>query len=726
MTSSLASSGNNSFSESSLDCFIPDHQVINLGVVSNTLVRTIRDHYLTEGSKRGGNKKYSRFDWARINHVFNLLPTSGKILDVGVGAGQLYNTLKACQRYESVVGVDIQRHSRFIEMDGDGTLLEMSVTDLNFPDKHFDAVICMEVLEHIEKQDFLKGLSELRRVCAGTLFMTVPFQEPEPLPSFHKLRFDWAEINEHFPNAKITILKKEGGVPWALLKEDCTSKSNIIAEPHDRISELYEGKIFSSTIQKIAVNRVNWLVSQTIGKRVLDVGCSQGITTLLLANEGFSAVGVDSDQIAINYAKQDALKIDYKNKPQFICSKIEDLEQQELGKFDTIIMGEFLEHFSEPHKVLKSVFLFAHCNSDNSNQTTVVITTPFGLKPSIDHRSTFTLTSFIDLLTPFCIIEKLEVVDGFIRMVGTFSENSTINDTNNRKKFPADELLKLTEAGLLNSQELIFDFAGNYRDKLKLTASRLDSGKKNIDLLRSELKELSQQLTKSKKSLKSTQKLLANSNLETIEARKVLKESALQYRKLSLEILLLKDFKESFAAKLGLAFTLALKSPLQTLLLPIKIFSLLNEAFRQIFVKAKRTIALKTDLFPAPQYSPSEFSKRAIRLIKTKDIKASFKWVTSAIEAGLIDNITGSLIGFGIMIDHSPDYALKLAEGFLNSQISQSDILAKDPANLFEKVIPKLNELKHLAECLDQPEMLLEINKILEYSLVEKSDNCLK
>src|SRR5690606_33175711 len=44
--------------------------------------------------------------------------------------------------------------------------------DLPFPDRSFDLVVCMEVLEHLDDPE--SGLAELCRVSAGWLLLSVP------------------------------------------------------------------------------------------------------------------------------------------------------------------------------------------------------------------------------------------------------------------------------------------------------------------------------------------------------------------------------------------------------------------------------------------------------------------------------------------------------------------------------------------------------------------------
>ena len=48
------------------------------------------------------------------------------------------------------------------------------MTDLAFPDRAFDLVLCLEVIEHVP--DPQAAVRELARVCSGDLVVSVPFE----------------------------------------------------------------------------------------------------------------------------------------------------------------------------------------------------------------------------------------------------------------------------------------------------------------------------------------------------------------------------------------------------------------------------------------------------------------------------------------------------------------------------------------------------------------------
>ena len=96
------------------------------------------------------------------------------LLDIGCGTGQLMEELK---KFGTVYGVDISRDAlSFCKKRGLTNLSQATLgkTKLPFKDKTFDAVFCLDVLEHIDEWE--KSLLELKRVLKpqGFLIVTVP------------------------------------------------------------------------------------------------------------------------------------------------------------------------------------------------------------------------------------------------------------------------------------------------------------------------------------------------------------------------------------------------------------------------------------------------------------------------------------------------------------------------------------------------------------------------
>ncbi len=196
------------------------------------LIESVRQRFTEEYESRFGAGQtkglYKRDDWARISFCYErVAQIGGSILDIGVGPGGLLNILGLDERFDRVTGIDIRHYSKLVKMKDDLDIRIMDVGEMSFADNSFDTLVCMEVLEHIEKPHFLRALSELRRVAAKQIFMTIPLREPEPLPPYHKLRFDFGDVVEHFPDGEFYILEPERGVPWLAIIEDIGDPASI-------------------------------------------------------------------------------------------------------------------------------------------------------------------------------------------------------------------------------------------------------------------------------------------------------------------------------------------------------------------------------------------------------------------------------------------------------------------------------------------------------------------
>ncbi len=181
----------------------------------------IKEKYIERfGVDKGRLGGYHETDWRRIEYISSLLPEAKSVLDVGIGSAAFLNLLISLNRFQRILGIDIKRHPRFTILFGSELyeIMYASVTNLPLADKCIDVVTCMEVLEHIDKQSFLAALHELRRV-SHFLLVTVPYNEPEPLPSYHKQRFTDSDLLTYFPHGEFILLKKGTGNAWMAIVE---------------------------------------------------------------------------------------------------------------------------------------------------------------------------------------------------------------------------------------------------------------------------------------------------------------------------------------------------------------------------------------------------------------------------------------------------------------------------------------------------------------------------
>ena len=178
----------------------------------------------------------------------------------------------------------------------------------------------------------------------------------------------------------------------------------------DRISEVYAGEIWSSRLQQRARDRVDWLVGCARGS-VLDVGCSQGIATLLCARRGLPALGVDveADRIACAEADLASEPAEVRARARFRVADAADLDP-DVERFDTVLVGEVLEHLDEPGRLLMALVRLLRPGGG------FAITTPLGHSPHHDHERTLYPASVLDLLAPHVTVTEIGGVDGYLRV----------------------------------------------------------------------------------------------------------------------------------------------------------------------------------------------------------------------------------------------------------------------------------------------------------------------
>ena len=162
----------------------------------------------------------------------------------------------------------------------------------------------------------------------------------------------------------------------------------------DRISELYKGEIWSDALQQRAQRRIHWLCSQATGDTVLDIGCSQGIASIILGREGFSVTGIDIQPSRIEYANADleSEPEDVRDRVRFQVGNGARLEFAD-DTVDTVLLGEVIEHLAVPERLLSEIRRVLKPGGR------LVLTTPFGRSPHHDHKQTFYPSAVLDLIS---------------------------------------------------------------------------------------------------------------------------------------------------------------------------------------------------------------------------------------------------------------------------------------------------------------------------------------
>lgn len=231
--------------------------------------------------------------------------------------------------------------------------------------------------------------------------------------------------------------------------------------PVDRISELYRGEIFSDEDGRVARDRIHWMCSQCDGETVLDVGCSQGIASILLAREGFSVTAIDTHPETVKFAR-DEIARETKVVQQRITLVETDLASlPERPAYDTILLGEVIEHQARPVRLLRAA------KARLKPIGRLVVTTPFALHPHSDHKVSLFPSDLVDFASQIGMgISNLHVDGSYMRCVFSASDAAHA---------PPDEreLLTLTQNATLSAEQRLFDQIAERAEQLKKKADAL-------------------------------------------------------------------------------------------------------------------------------------------------------------------------------------------------------------------------------------------------------------
>jgi len=111
-----------------------------------------------------------------LNTVWRHIDKNNKtLLDVGCGKGLPFEFINRKQKY-FLVGLDaFEPYLKECKKKGiHDTYVQADVRQLPFADNTFDSVLCLEVLEHLEKKDGEKLLDELERVATRQVILSTP------------------------------------------------------------------------------------------------------------------------------------------------------------------------------------------------------------------------------------------------------------------------------------------------------------------------------------------------------------------------------------------------------------------------------------------------------------------------------------------------------------------------------------------------------------------------
>ena len=301
---------------------------------------------------------------------------------------------------------------------------------------------------------------------------------------------------------------------------------------HDRVAEAYFGRL-GDRFMRETQQRIHWICGNAQGQRILDVGCSQGIASILLGREGKQVVGVDAAERSIEqaqgYLDQELARVRANVRfahGDFMAQKFEP------GEFDTIVIAEVLEHLLQPEAFIDEA---ARLLAPDGR---LIVTVPFGLNNFVDHKRTYYL------LDPYRLVSRhFEVVETAMlgKWLGLVGRRRAA-----KEKIPSTgmldaELVQRLEASFLLLEQEIRDEAGEVRTRLNDANKKYRGATEQIAALKQRIAHEEQAQKHSETTLLQLQQQFDQAEQRSERIRSDLNGANLKYRSATEQIATLKQ-----------------------------------------------------------------------------------------------------------------------------------------------------------------------------------------
>lgn len=227
----------------------------------------------------------------------------------------------------------------------------------------------------------------------------------------------------------------------------------------DKVYEVYMDSRESALTLKTR-ERIHWICRQAAGESVLDVGCSQGITSILLGREQKRVLALDLVEESISFAKEKLCEEEHDVQERVTFVTGDFLSYDFKGQiFDTIIMTEVLEHVPDVEQFLKKAAVCA------DTRTKFVITVPFGINDYWDHKRTYYFASlYAQMEDDFKILDVKFMGDKWLGVVAVLRDKSVQEQGDG--VIPDKERMLQEEENFFKIERRLLDENAKYRQRM--------------------------------------------------------------------------------------------------------------------------------------------------------------------------------------------------------------------------------------------------------------------
>lgn len=255
----------------------------------------------------------------------------------------------------------------------------------------------------------------------------------------------------------------------------------------DKVYEVYMSDTESDFSVKTR-ERIQWICKNASGGKILDVGCSQGITSILLGRENKKVLALDIEEEAIEFAN---LKLEEEEK--FVRENVTFVTGDFISydftgeKFDTIIVTEVLEHVIDVQAFIDKI---AECAEETAQ---VIITVPFGINDHWDHKRTYYFGMLYEQLKNYKIID----VQFMGKWLGVVARLGCVDDRV-KEILPDKDLMLEEEKSFFQIERKLVDDKVRYKKYISDQKEKIN----NLVLKKQELQESNKKIAKERNELR--------------------------------------------------------------------------------------------------------------------------------------------------------------------------------------------------------------------------------
>lgn len=232
----------------------------------------------------------------------------------------------------------------------------------------------------------------------------------------------------------------------------------------DKVYEVYMGSDEAELTIKTR-KRIQWICDQVTGERVLDVGCSQGITSILLGRKNKKVLALDIVEESIEFAKQKLEK-----EEEYVRENVKFMAGDFMAcgfndqKYDTIIMTEVLEHIADVQPFIQKIM---ECIEQTGR---IIITVPFGINDYWDHKRTYYFGTLYEQLEKIYKIINVQFMGKWLGVVAQPKNEEEIEET---VKIDLDLMLR-EEESFFTIERYLVDENNRYKDYIQKQKERIN------------------------------------------------------------------------------------------------------------------------------------------------------------------------------------------------------------------------------------------------------------